>query len=310
VDFELNDDQRAIVDAVETLLEQRAGAKRAIALAPKGGYDGELAQALSEAGFGEVVLGDETGSLEAVLVVEAVARACGVVSAAAEILVAPNVAGRSLPGPVALATADCDGPIRFGAHARSVLVSDGDEARIVSVEAGDAEPVKSSFGFPMGRVSLGAGRGESLGPGSGPRLRNWWRLAIAAEAVGAMGAALDVTIDYVVRRRQFGRAIGSFQAVQHRLAQCAVMKEGSRWLAYEAAHRGATAEGAATAAAHATAAAQRVFNETHQFTGAMGFTREHDLHAWSMRLWALRLELDGVSGQRRAVARARWVDPS
>jgi len=39
----------------------------------------------------------------------------------------------------------------------------------------------------------------------------------------------------------------------------------------------------------------------------MGFTREHDLHAWSMRLWALRLELDGAAGQRRAVARARWA---
>jgi alkylation response protein AidB-like acyl-CoA dehydrogenase len=43
-----------------------------------------------------------------------------------------------------------------------------------------------------------------------------------------------VTLEYVKRRRQFGRAIGSFQAVQHRLAQCAVQLEGSRWLVYEA----------------------------------------------------------------------------
>jgi alkylation response protein AidB-like acyl-CoA dehydrogenase len=190
-----------------------------------------------------------------------------------------------------------------------VLVSDGDEARVVGVGAGDAQPVKSNFGYPMGRVRIRSGDGDSLGPGSGPLLRSWWRLAIAAEAVGTMGAALDVTIDYVKRRRQFGRPIGSFQAVQHRLAQCAVLKEGSRWLMYEAAHRGAPAEAAATAAAHAVAAARRVFNETHQFTGAMGFTREHDLHVWSMRLWALRLELDGAAGQRRALARARWVDP-
>jgi alkylation response protein AidB-like acyl-CoA dehydrogenase len=310
VDFELNAEQRAIVEAVETLLGQHAGAKRAIELAPKGGYDDALDRALSEAGFSEIALGDETGALEAVLVVEAVARACGVVNAGAEILVAPKAAGRRLSGPIALTTADHTGPIRFGAHARTLLVSDGDEARIVPVEAGDGEPVKSNFGYPMGRVKAPANRGESLGPGSGPSLRNWWRLAIAAEAVGTMGAALDVTIDYVKRRRQFGRAIGSFQAVQHRLAECAVLAEASRWLTYEAAHHGATAEGAATAAAQATAAAYRVFNETHQFTGAMGFTREHDLHAWSMRLWALRLELDGAAGQRRAVARARWVDPS
>jgi len=310
VDFELNDDQRAITEAIETLLAQHAGAKRAVELGPKGDYDDALAAALSDAGFLEVALGEETGALEAVLVVEAIARAAGVVSAGAEVLVAPLVAHRALPGPVALVVAGESAPIRFGAHARTLLVSDGDEARIIDVAAGAASPVKSNFGYPMGRVELPAGAGESLGPGSGPSLRSWWRLALAAEAVGAMGAALDVTIDYVERRRQFGRAIGSFQAVQHRLAQCAVAKEGSRWLTYEAAHHGAPAERAATAAAHATASARLVFNETHQFTGAMGFTREHDLHVWSMRLWALRLELGGAAGQKRALARARWLGGS
>ncbi len=96
----------------------------------------------------------------------------------------------------------------------------------------------------------------------------------------------------------------------HRLAQCAVLKEGSRWLVYEAAARGAPADAAAAAAAHATAAANRVFAETHQFTGAMGFTREHDLHVWSMRLQVLRLEAGGAAGHRRAAARARWLAPS
>ncbi len=310
MDFELNEDQRAITDAITSLLVRHAGAKRAVELGPKGGYDDELAAALADAGCFDIAAGEETGALEAVLVVEAIARAAGVVSAGAEVLVAPLVAGRALPGPVALAIAGERAPIRFGAHARTLLLSDGDEARIVEVGAGAASPVKSNFGYPMGRVELPAGAGESLGPGSGPRLRNWWRLALAAEAVGAMGAALDVTIDYVEGRRQFGRAIGSFQAVQHRLAQCAVAKEGSRWLTYEAAHHGAPAERAATAAAHATASARLVFNETHQFTGAMGFTREHDLHVWSMRLWALRLELGGAAGQRRALARARWLGGS
>lgn len=279
-------------------------------MGPTGEYDHPLAEALAEAGFSQVALGDGTGALDATLVVEAIARACGVISAGAEILVAPMVAGRNLAGPIALALAGQASPIRYGAHARTLLILDGDEARVMSLSAGEAEKVKSNFGYPMGRVRLRPGDGDSLGAGSGPVLRNWWRLAIAAEAVGTMGAALDITLDYVKRRRQFGRAIGSFQAVQHRLAQCAVWKEGSRWLTYEASYHGANPEGAATAAAHAVDAAQRVFNETHQFTGAMGFTREHDLHAWSMRLWALRLELDGAAGQRRAVALARWVKKS
>jgi hypothetical protein len=221
--------------------------------------------------------------------------------------VAPAVAGRLLPGPVAITSRDHGGPVRFGAQARSLLVDAGDEARWVALEPGDAEPIRSNFMLPMGRPKVASGRGESLGRGSGERLRSWWRVAIAAEIVGTMDAALDITLEYVKRRRQFGRAIGSFQAVQHRLAECAVWIEGSRWLAREAAARGAPAEQAATAAAHAAASASRVFHEAHQFHGAMGFTREHPLHVWSMRLQALRLEAGGVGSHRRAAAAARWT---
>jgi alkylation response protein AidB-like acyl-CoA dehydrogenase len=309
VDFEPNDEQRAILEAVEGLLARHAGAERAIELDRKGAYDTELDAALAEAGFTGVALAEGTGFLEAVLVVEAVARAGGTVGIGAAALVAPGVAGRELPGPVALKAADHTGPVRFAGQARTLLLDGGEQARIVALEAGDVEAVASNFMYPMGRVDVSLRRGEPLGPGSGERMRSWWRVALAAEAVGAMAAALDVTIEYVKRRRQFGRAIGSFQAIQHRLAQCAVLKEGSRWLVYEAAARGAPEAAAATAAAHATAAANLVFAETHQFTGAMGFTREHDLHVWSMRLQALRLEAGGVAGHRRAAARARWGAP-
>ncbi len=304
MDFELSDDQRAILEAVGTLLERHAGAERAIKLAPKSEYDHALDEALREAGFLELALGEDTGPLEAALVVEAVARSGGVVAIGAEALVAPGAAGRCLAGPVAMASAANEAPIRYGAHARSLLVLEADEARHVMLEPGDAEPVRSSFGYPMGRVRIGSG--ESLGPGSGERMRGWWRVALAAEAVGTMDAALSVTIDYVKQRQQFGRSIGSFQAVQHRLAECAVLVEGTRWLAREAAALGAPCEAAAAAAAHATAAANRVFTETHQLSGAIGYTRGHDLHVWSMRLQALRLELGRIAGHRRALAQARW----
>jgi alkylation response protein AidB-like acyl-CoA dehydrogenase len=306
LDFELNDEQRSIGEAVAALLEQHAGPARAIDLAATDEYDEALAAALRDAGYSGIVGEAGSGALEATLVVEAIARAAGVVSAGAEILDSPLVAGRALPGPGALASADVPGPIRFGAQARTLLLSDGDVARVVALAPGEVSPVTSSFGCPMGNIDARSGRGESLGPGSGPRLRDWWRLAIAAETVGAMRAALEVTIDYVKGRRQFGHAIGSFQGVQHRLAQCAISVEGSRWLALEAAFKGAPAEGAATAAAYAAAAANQVFGETHQLSGAIGYTREHDLHVWSMRLQALRLEMGGVSGHRRAIVEQRW----
>ncbi len=308
MDFEPSAEQSAILEAADRILAKHAGAARAIALARKGEYDAELDAALHAAGFADAALGEGAGALEAALLVDAIARAAGTVSSAAAFLVAPLVARRRLPGPVALVTAEDDGPVRFGAHARTLLVADGDEARVVSLAAGTSSPVRSNFGFPLGRVPLAArSGGERLGAGSGERLRAWWRVALACECVGAMSSALGVTVAYLSQRKQFGRPIGSFQAVQHRLAECAVQIEGSRWLALEAAATDAPAELAATAAAYATAAARRVFGETHQLSGAIGYTHEHDLHVFSMRLEALRLELGGVGAHRRALAAHRWA---
>jgi len=199
--------------------------------------------------------------------------------------------------------------VRFGAHARTILVLDPEKrtARLVSPAPGESEPVRSSFGYPMGTFPVElARRGEELPAPAADRLASWWRVALAVEAAGTMRAALACTVAYLSQRRQFGQPIGAFQAVQHRLADCAIEIEASRWLAYEAAYHGAPSAAAATAAAYALSAAKRVFGETHQLSGAIGFTREHDLHVWTMRLQALRLELDGLAGHRRALAEARW----
>jgi alkylation response protein AidB-like acyl-CoA dehydrogenase len=306
MDFDLNDDQQAILEAVDGLLARHAGPERAVALRG-GGYDHELDTALHESGFSEVALADGTGLLEAALVSEAVARAGGVVATGASAVVAAGLLSELPDGPVALASVDTPGPVRFAAHARTLLVSDGDVARRVPLAEGSVEPVASNFGYPLGRITEShLSAGEALGAGSGLRLRNLWRLALAIETAGTMRAALSVTCAYLKQRRQFGKHIGSFQAVQHRLAECAIEIEASRWLALEAAYHDAPREAAAIAATYALEAADRVFAEMHQLSGAIGFTREHDLHVWSMRLPALRLELGGVAKHGREVAAARW----
>ena len=312
MDFELDDGQQAILDAVGSLLEQHAGPARAIALAASDAYDEDLDRALTESGFAEVAEADGAGPLEAALIAEAVAAAGGTVAFAASALVARALRPGGVAGPVAIALVYPGGPVRFASHARSLLLLDRgredggrDEARLVALEPGACEPVRSSFGYPMGRVPEDV-VGEPLGPGSGELLERWWRLSLAVEATGTMAACLDVTTAYLRERRQFGRAIGSFQAVQHRLAELAIQIEASRWLTREAAFQGAPPEGVATAAAYALDAAGRVFSETHQLSGAIGFTREHDLHVFSMRLQALRIELGGVTSHRRALASARW----
>ena len=306
MDLELDDDQRAVHEAVVALLADRVDLDATTALAAEGALDTALRADLEEAGFLELALDDETGWLDAALFVEAVSHSGGLIDAGAAAIVAPAVCGRSLPGPVALMQRGHRGPVRFGAQARSVLVEHESGVRWVEL-AGDGEPIETNFGFPVGHLRGDLERGEELGPEAALRLRRFWRLAVAAECVGAMRAALGTTVAYVKERRQFGRAIGSFQAIQHRLAELSVLIEGGRWLVCEAAHFDAEEQRVAVAAAQVTHTAERVFAETHQLTGAMGYTREHVLHLWTMRLPVLRLELGGAREHRLAAARARWL---
>ena len=304
MNFELNEDQHAILEAVNRLLEQHAGPARAIKLFSDNSYDNELDAALTEAGFNSIL--KDIGSLEAALVVEAIARHAGVCSASAQLLIAPSISNDEITGPIAIATqTDNPVPVRYLAHAKHLLMLSDTDVKLITLKEGDVETVKSNFGYPMGRL-IRPVTGTSLGKEASLKVRNAWRLSLAIEAVGTMEAALKHTVDYVKQRRQFGRAIGSFQAIQHRLSICAIQVEGSRWLAREAAYHGAQSEAVAAAAAFALSAADLVFTETHQMSGAIGFTREFNLHVWSMRLHTLRQELGGLSAHRRSLVEARW----
>lgn len=125
-------------------------------------------------------------------------------------------------------------------------------------------------------------------------------MAEIAEMVGLMQACLAATVEYLRTRRQFGAAIGSFQALQHRVADMAMALEETRSLAYAAAL--ACAAPAAIrrrtlsmAKICACDAAQRVGAETIQMHGAIGMTDELIVSHWFRRLLALRHS----SGQRR-----------
>jgi 3-oxocholest-4-en-26-oyl-CoA dehydrogenase beta subunit len=110
--------------------------------------------------------------------------------------------------------------------------------------------------------------------------------ATCAEMVGGAQRVLDMTVEYATQREQFGRAIGSFQAVQHHCADMAIDVLTARFIAYEAIWRlsapGADPEEAALTVSVAKAwvsdAYQRVCALGHQVHGAIGFTAEHPLH--------------------------------
>jgi alkylation response protein AidB-like acyl-CoA dehydrogenase len=124
-------------------------------------------------------------------------------------------------------------------------------------------------------------------------------LGIAAEAIAAMDSALNLTVDHVRTRSQFGRPIGSFQAVQHRLAEVSAMLHGARLLLYRAAVDGTAYVEAAAIMTHE--AVQRTIYETNQFHGAIGLTLEYPLHLWSYRLRVLQFELaQAIAATERA----------
>ncbi|MFH9726971.1 acyl-CoA dehydrogenase family protein [Streptomyces sp. NPDC017254] len=107
---------------------------------------------------------------------------------------------------------------------------------------------------------------------------------LAAEAVGAAREALDRTVTHVGSREQFGRPIGSFQAVKHRLADLFVQVEAARSLTYCAAREpGPGPESGPLALAHALEALRATAGESIQLHGGIGFTWEHEAHLYFKR---------------------------
>ncbi|MFE9459064.1 acyl-CoA dehydrogenase family protein [Streptomyces californicus] len=103
---------------------------------------------------------------------------------------------------------------------------------------------------------------------------------LAAEAVGTAASALERTVEYVKTREQFGRPIGSFQAVKHRLADLYVRVEAARSAAYHAAR---DPEAGPLALAQALEAARITTGEAIQLHGGIGFTWEHVAHRYFKR---------------------------
>jgi alkylation response protein AidB-like acyl-CoA dehydrogenase len=112
-------------------------------------------------------------------------------------------------------------------------------------------------------------------------------VAKCAEMVGGAQAALDMAVAYAKERVQFGRPIGSFQAIQHYCANMVSDVDGSRFVTYKAAWK--VSEGlpaaydAAVAKAWTGAAYERVTLLAHQIFGAIGFTMDHDMHLYYRR---------------------------
>lgn len=117
-------------------------------------------------------------------------------------------------------------------------------------------------------------------------------LGAAAQALGLAQRMVDISVQYTGERKQFGKPIGSFQAVKHHMANVAVRLEYAKAPVHRAAYLLATdAPGASEAVSHAKLVACEAANlaakNSIQVHGAMGYTWEVDLHIFMKKAWAL-----------------------
>jgi len=134
-------------------------------------------------------------------------------------------------------------------------------------------------------------------------------LATAAQLVGAGQAMLDMAVEYAKQRSQFGKLIGTYQAIKHKLADVHIAIELTRPLVYGAALSLAdgspdTARDVSAAKAAASDAALLAARSALQTHGAIGFTAEHDLSLWLLRAQALRSAWGDPNQHRRRVLEA------
>ncbi len=134
-------------------------------------------------------------------------------------------------------------------------------------------------------------------------------LGAAAQLVGVGQRMVELAVDYARQREQFGRPIGSFQAIKHMLANVAVQLEFARPVVYRAAFSVARdlptrARDVSHAKVAAGAAARHAAKAALQVHGAIGYTWEVDLQIWMKRAWALDVAWGTSSWHRARVAEA------
>jgi alkylation response protein AidB-like acyl-CoA dehydrogenase len=317
MDFDLTDDQRQIKDVAREMLAARSPLSKVREAAEQAHYDQRLWEEIGELGWPGIAVAEEhggqgLGAVELAVLLEELGYACAATPfystavSAAVIQACGNDDQRArwLPG---LASGEVQaglGTTELAADADGAALAvllDGDQARLVV--APETEPVVTIDATR--RFARVRGDGELLEPGAVARAHS----ALAAEVVGVCQRALDMTLEYVKERKQFGVAVGSFQAVSHRCAQMLLQTESARSTAYFAAWAADAdperlAEAAALAGAAAATGGREVTASAIQAHGGIGFTWEADVHWLYKRAQLDAALLGGATRHRAALAAA------
>jgi alkylation response protein AidB-like acyl-CoA dehydrogenase len=301
MNFDLTEDQREIKRTAREFLASRYTMEKIRAIALDGEPDPHWDE-IAELGWPDIA---EYGILELAVVAEELGYALAPSPLAAHWaakLLHPGLEGR---GTVAMwdedGSADPETPTLKPLTGAKIAVPNADVAdtlivtaeggRHFAVRAADAtiEPARAiDTTRPLFTVRFDGAPGEEL---SGDHFgRAWNAIAVmaAAESVGVAARVTQMAVDYAKERKQFGRAIGSYQAVSHACAQMFLETEGARsvtyWAAWALDNDPEQAFMAANCAkAYASDAAVNVTRSALQVHGGIGFTWEHDLHLFLKR---------------------------
>ena len=313
MDFLLNDIHTDLAQTVDDILERAGGVTVARAWADSGDTAPALAvyRQFAEAGITGLIVPDEiggsgAGATEMVVALERIGRAALPGPVAETFAVVPSTLGASsqldalLSGtPATCALAPVAPRATNPDVATPYLLADG-----AVFTASHGELLESVD--PTRRVAeLTAG--DRVGDADTAAAADLGALATAAQFLGLGSAMLDMAADYAKSRKQFGREIGSFQAVKHHLADVAIAIEMARPLVHGAAVGldGQSPEGTDVArdiAAAKVAAGDAAYLASRrglQVLGAIGYTAEHDLSLYLTKTRAL-LSAWGTPAYHRA----------
>lgn len=302
MDFDFSDEQREIKSTAHEFLGARFKPEHVRELAESDSpYSDEDWKAISELGWPGIAIAEEhggegLGTVELIILLEelgyycaptplisnayagAVIQAAGSDEQKAEWL--PGIASGEARGAAELA---CDpDPILGAAGGASILVmASGNGAKLVKPEDAELERI-DMIDTTRAYYRVKAEGGEDM-PGDIAHAGSVGQVAVAAELVGVAQRALDMSVEYAKERQQFGRPIGAYQAVSHRLAEMLWAVEEARSLTYSAAWAADSDPdllpiAASMAKARASDAAASVTHDAIQTLGGIGFTWEHDVH--------------------------------
>lgn len=323
MESQFSESELMVVTAFADFFQKEVPMTRVRNAALKMGFDRVLWEAFVALGGDRVATGEGGGTvLDAVLIgVEAGRRLAPIpypdVVAAIRLADAAGIDLDDVVVPVVVddRVPDTHGTLTAaGAAADGVILLTDDRAHLIPLERADNRrtPQPNLGALPMACVRVRPDEAISSTRLS-PRFADVWRddlrLLRAALLVGAGEQALEITLEHLRVREQFGKKIGSFQAIQHRLASCATGLRAARLLVLRGASYTSTEQDrayhVAVALVCAGDAAELTAREGMQFFGGYGYSIEYDIHLYLRTIKAWRV-LSHPGGLHDATPASRW----